>query len=130
MNGMSLRNSLRPTAIGDRTADNARTTSKLKLLEPTTLPRAIAECPSRAAIMLTTSSGADVPTETTVSPTTNSETPMPRAILLAPLTTLLPPVTSKANPTTMSAQSTNVPPPVKRYSNAVPSINTIMLSII
>lgn len=59
-------------------------TSMLKRLDPTTLPIASPADPLMADMTEMTSSGADVPKATTVSPTTRSEMPNRRAMAAEP----------------------------------------------
>ena len=70
----------------------------LAMLEPTTLPTAIPGLPIRAAWMLVTSSGVEVPKPTSVSPITSGETPNRRAVPTAPRTSTSPPTSSSTNP--------------------------------
>ena len=68
------------------------------MLLPITLPTAMPGEPASAASTLTTSSGADVPKPTMVSPTINGEIPIRRAIPTAPRTRPSPPARSKNRP--------------------------------
>jgi hypothetical protein len=68
------------------------------MFDPTTLPIAMADRPSIAALRLTSNSGADVPKETTVKPITNVDTLNFNAIPTAPFTRNSPPITSVARP--------------------------------
>ncbi len=56
------------------------------MLEPTTFPTAMSPLPRSDARLLTTSSGADVPNATTVSPATTGVTPKRVARRTAPPT--------------------------------------------
>lgn len=60
----------------------------LKMLEPTRLPTAMSRSPRRAAMMLVASSGSEVPTATTVSPTMSSLIPSAVAMFVAPVTNI------------------------------------------
>src|SRR5690554_3636888 len=73
-----------------------------------TLPSAISECPLSAAITLTTSSGAEVPKATTVSPITNSEMPYLRAREEDPVTSQSPPFTKSARPATNKNRESHI----------------------
>ena len=57
-----------------------------KMLDPSTLPRAMSPCPVTAASRLTTNSGELVPNATTVSPATRGVRPIRRASELLPIT--------------------------------------------
>ena len=72
--------------------------STLKMLLPTTLPRAMSAWPESAAPTLTASSGALVPNATTVSPTTSGEMPKPTASREAPRTSSSAPATRMMRP--------------------------------
>jgi len=61
------------TGSGKRMAVNPRTKAILDTFDPTTLPMAISGLPESAAPKLTNNSGADVPKEITVTPTTSVE---------------------------------------------------------
>ena len=72
--GMSRRMFVLVKSMGDSTAHTPRIANMLKMLEPTTLPMAIALSPLSADMKLTVISGIDVPTATIVRPTINSGT--------------------------------------------------------
>lgn len=61
------------TGKGNKIAVKPSTRAIFAIFEPTTFPMEISGLPFRAAFRLTKSSGADVPKETTVTPTTNVE---------------------------------------------------------
>ena len=73
--------------------------SILKILDPITFPAAISALPFKAEIILTDSSGADVPIETIVSPMIIVGIPNLFAILDAEPTKKSAPFISIANPT-------------------------------
>ena len=54
--------------IGLISAATPITTNRLNILDPITFPAAISALPFKAEVILTASSGADVPIETIVSP--------------------------------------------------------------
>jgi hypothetical protein len=72
----------------------------LKILLPTTLPRAMSEPapPENAAMILTAISGELVPKATTVNPTTRGVIPAVTAILDAPRTRISAPPVNKMRP--------------------------------
>ena len=61
------------TGMGKIRADNPRTRPIFEIFDPITFPKAISGCPLSAALKLTNSSGAEVPSETIVNPTTKVE---------------------------------------------------------
>ena len=69
----SIQTSL-PTVNGLITPDTPKINKILKILDPITLPKAISFSPFFAATALVTSSGSEVPTATTVNPTTKPTT--------------------------------------------------------
>jgi hypothetical protein len=77
----------------------------LKMFEPTTLPKAISDCPCRTAAILTTISGELVQKATTVSPTTRGVIPSLIAIEELPLTKLSAPKVKKSNETMSNIMS-------------------------
>ncbi len=70
----------------------------LAMLLPTTLPTARSRSPRRTAMTETASSGREVPTATTVRPTTRLLTPIAEATLTAPSTSREAPATSSPTP--------------------------------
>ena len=72
----------------------------LKILLPTTLPKAISLLPFKAAEILTTNSGNEVPKATMVKPIIKSDTFKRRAITEAPSTNLSAPKIRATNPNT------------------------------
>ncbi|EZP44973.1 hypothetical protein BW35_00342 [Micrococcus luteus] len=82
----------------EMSAVSPSTTPMLKILLPTTLPTARSRSPRRTAMMDVASSGSDVPTATTVSPTTRLLTPNVVAMFTAPSTSSVAPATSDATP--------------------------------
>ena len=79
--------------MGDIIAVAPKTSARFAIFDPITLPILISlsSPPSRAAPILTSSSGADVPKETTVIPITNVEICAFRAKPTEPLTKKSPP---------------------------------------
>jgi len=73
----------------------------LKILLPIRLPRARVLCPEVTARRLTASSGDEVPSATTVSPTTRGEMPAAAASRAEPRTRSSPPRASNPSPTTI-----------------------------
>ena len=82
---------------------SARTTQILKMLLPTMLPTRRSHSSLRAAVIVVTNSGSDVPRAIMVSEIMRSDTPMALAINEAELTTnWLPPTTPTSPMTTRS----------------------------
>ena len=73
MTGQSNFTDLDRTTIGKISAVKPRTRPMFAMFEPITFPNAISGCPFSAALKLTNNSGADVPSETIVRPTTSVE---------------------------------------------------------
>ena len=96
--GQSILSTFLFTAMGNMIAVMASTSPKLAMLDPTTFPMAMSGFPLRADFMLTISSGALVPKETTVNPTTIGSMFNLRAIPEAPFTNRSPPNISTASP--------------------------------
>ena len=73
--GQSWRTETRCTFMGDIMAVTPKTSAKFAMFEPITFPilMSLSSPPSKAAPILTRSSGADVPKETTVIPITSVE---------------------------------------------------------
>ena len=82
---------------GKKMAVRPRIPRMLKMFEPTILPMATSELPSRAPMTLTVSSGIDVPIPTIAAPMTKSETLYLRAMDTAPATRQSAPKTMPAN---------------------------------
>lgn len=82
--------------------------SRLKLLLPSTLPKAASVYPFEADIRLTNNSGADVPKETIVRPMARLEILYFFAIEEDPLTRKSAPLTRITNPATRSRLSNNI----------------------
>jgi len=82
--------------------------STFAIFEPITFPTAISELPSIAAIILTTSSGSEVPNATTVNPITNGGMPRRAAILTPPLTIHSAPKYSMVEPTARKMRLINI----------------------
>jgi hypothetical protein len=61
------------TGKGNKIAVKPSTSAMFEMFDPTTFPIEISGLPERAASKLTKSSGADVPKDTTVTPTTKVE---------------------------------------------------------
>ena len=95
MKGISFQTVPRVAKSGRITEDAPRMRRILHVLLPTTLPMLRSGLPFMLARRLTTSSGADVPNATIVSPTTRSETPKARASIEALLTSQSAPVMSQ-----------------------------------
>lgn len=74
MTGQSNFIELLLTGNGSKMAVKPSTRAMFEILDPTTFPMDISGLPDKAASRLTNSSGADVPNETTVTPTTSVET--------------------------------------------------------
>jgi len=83
--------------IGLTSATIHKIQNTLKILDPITLPIAISDCHLRAALMLVTSSGNDVPTDKIVRPITFSDRPIMVARLTACLTAKSPQKISAAS---------------------------------
>lgn len=100
MTGTSRRNNCRETINGVIMAERPRMNNMLKILLPTTLPRAMSEPapPENAAMTLTAISGELVPKATTVKPTTRGVIPAVTAILDAPRTRISAPPVNKIKP--------------------------------
>ena len=96
--GSSLVITERSTAMGRIMAVTPMMTSMLKRLDPTTLPIASPADPLMADMTEMTSSGADVPKATTVSPTMRSEMPNRRAMAAEPSVSQLAPKSMSARP--------------------------------
>ena len=79
--------------------DNPKIRNTLKILEPTTFPRAMSLSPFLAATIEVTSSGREVPTATMVRPIRASLRPKALAISFAPFTVISPPIIIPASPT-------------------------------
>ena len=101
LTGISKRCVLRESLTGAITAERPRMSSRLARQLPTTLPKAMSAWPPAAEVMLTTSSGREVPMATMVRPATRSGMPRRRAMLQAPSTRKLAPKTRRANPIAM-----------------------------
>ena len=93
------------TCSGRRIALIPRTRPIFARLDPITLPTARSGLPRRDATIEITSSGADVPMETTVRPTTIGLTPSERASLEAPRTSHSAPKHRTPTPPTKSRMS-------------------------
>ena len=102
LTGISKRMVPRESATGAMTAERPRMSSRLARQLPTTLPKAMSAWPAAAEVMLTTSSGREVPMATTVSPATRSGMPKRAASRHAPSTRRLAPPTSRPKPTTIA----------------------------
>lgn len=89
MTGQSYFIELLRTGKGSKIAVKPNTNAILEILEPTTLPMEISGLPDNAASKLTNNSGADVPKETTVTPTTKVD-------ILKCEESATPPLTSKS----------------------------------
>src|SRR5690606_29846754 len=98
--GTSQRTNREETTRGVASADMPITTRMLKMLLPTTLPRATSASPEIVDPTVTASSGELVPKATTVSPTTRGESPIETASLDAPRTRISAPATSRTSPAT------------------------------
>ncbi len=83
---------------GPSTPGTARTTRKLKILDPMMAPIAISLCPRNALTTEAASSGRLVPIATIVRPMINSDTPRLVAILTAPTTSIRLDAMSTASP--------------------------------
>ena len=106
--GTSRRTNRLSTLSGSTSALLPSTTITLKMLLPTTLLTAKASEPWNTEPMLTNSSGALVPSDTTVSPITNWGMPKINAKVTAPWTNSSPPPKSRPIPTSTSkAESRN-----------------------
>lgn len=79
-------------------AGKPMTSSILAILEPTTLPIARPETPSRTALIEINNSGAEVPNATTVRPIINLEIPNLFETLIAPLRRKSPDKSKTTNP--------------------------------
>jgi hypothetical protein len=78
--------------IPEKIATNPKINPKLKILDPTTLPTEIEDCPLNEAETLTANSGAEVAIATTVKPITSSESPNLLAMFEADSTTQIAPI--------------------------------------
>lgn len=85
--------------IGLMVTEAPSTKSRLKILEPITFPTAISVSPFKAAAILVTSSGREVPMATIVRPIRVWLTPKEAAISLTLFTTSCPPAMTAASPT-------------------------------
>ena len=85
-------------AIGQISAVTPRIRRTLKIFEPMTLPMAMSAFPLIAPMKLTTSSGAEVPMPTMVSPITKSLMPRRLAIADEPSTSQSAPLTTRPRP--------------------------------
>lgn len=85
-------------ATGWITAVTPRINTILKIFDPIIFPSAIPCIPARAATIVETISGSDVPIATIVSPIIVSESPMYPAITTADSTTRTPPAISSISP--------------------------------
>ena len=93
---------------GEKTAQDPRTQSRLKRFDPTTLLRAISlECRS-AAVVLTASSGALVPSATIVRPMISPDTLNFLAREALPSTNRSAPFTRAANPAANTKKFINI----------------------
>ena len=92
-------------AIGATSAAAPSINRLLAILEPTMLPQAIAGDPMRAASILVTSSGMDVPRPTITTPMTSALTPAFSASATAPRTSNSPPKTSATRPKTVNKRA-------------------------
>ena len=82
----------------------AKTNPKLAILEPTTLPKERSGKPSKAAFMLTMSSGAEVAKDTTVIPITILGINMRKDKATADFNNQFPPAISSVNPKTIKSR--------------------------
>ena len=82
----------------------ARTNPKLAMLEPTTLPKERSGNPSKAALMLTISSGAEVAKETTVIPIIILGMYKRKDKATADFNNQFPPAMSRTSPKTMKSK--------------------------
>ena len=85
-----------------------RMSRRLKILDPTMLPRAICPFFLLTAMMDDTSSGSEVPPATMVRPMMASDTPHSRAMAEAASTNMSPPKMSPPKPRTMEAMHTAI----------------------
>lgn len=81
------------------------TKPKLAILDPTTFPKAKSGEPSKAALILTISSGADVAKETTVKPITTLDTLSRKESATADFKSQLPPKINKVSPNAIKIKS-------------------------
>jgi hypothetical protein len=98
--------SRRSTFVGHSTgctsAVTPRMRSRFETLEPTTLPTAIPGAPASAALTLVTSSGAEVPNPTSVTPMTSGDIPSRLATATEPRTRPSPPSNRSTRPPRIS----------------------------
>ncbi|MEM6655214.1 MAG: hypothetical protein AAF596_05365 [Planctomycetota bacterium] len=99
--GMSSLKSRARTTSGANNADAPRMSKMFDRLLPTTLPTARSVAPLEHDWIETASSGALVPTATTVSPITSGDTLAASARFDAPRTSTSPPTTSATSPPRM-----------------------------
>ena len=92
-------------SMGRRIALMASTRAMLAKFDPTTLPMAIPGDPTRAASMLTASSGALVPRATMVRPVTREDSPARRPSVTAARTRSSPPPARAPSPTSIKRMS-------------------------
>ena len=96
--GQSRRNVSNPTRIGPMIAVIPKTSPRLQMFEPTTLPMARSGLPESADFNEISNSGTEVPKATIVKPTTNGEMCSRRAMLDAPFTRKSAPTMSTTRP--------------------------------
>ena len=82
----------------------AKTNPKLAILDPTTFPKERSGKPSKAALMLTISSGAEVAKETTVIPITILGMNNRKDKATADFNNQLPPAIRRVNPKTIKSR--------------------------
>ena len=97
----SLRMRVLFVVIPENIATKPKINPKLKILDPTTLPTEIDDCPRKAAETVTANSGAEVAIATTVKPITSSDSPNRLAMLEADSTTQIAPTHKPATDTSI-----------------------------
>ena len=93
---------------GAITAAKPKMSRILAMFDPTTLPKAISDAPSRAALTDTSNSGVEVPKPTITNPINSLETPIRSAIATAPRTRASPPTNKRTRPAATRTRSCNI----------------------